>query len=111
MKFFNFRKKDEKEGKSCYSCCSNKKTSNDASCDLLVLGGGCKKCHNLENSLIEALKEMDLNLSVGHVTDFGQIAAYGVMQTPALVYKGKVLLSGTESDKNSLINLLKKEIF
>ncbi|WP_406019980.1 thioredoxin family protein [Succinivibrio sp.] len=110
MKFFNFRKKDTNDG-NCCSCSSENKSSNDESCDLLVLGGGCQKCNNLENNLIEALKEMDLNLSVGHVTDFEKIAAYGVMQTPALVYKGKVLLTGTQTDKNSLINLLKKEIF
>ena len=49
-------------------------------------------------------------MTVGHVKDFERIAAYGVMQTPALVYKGKVLCYGVDGDKNFLINLLKKEL-
>ena len=115
MNFFNFRKKDTTDNccskNSC--CCSSNNDSStisDENCDLLVLGGGCKKCNNLEHNLLDALKEMDLNMTVGHVKDFEKIAAYGVMQTPARVYKGKVLCYGVDGDKNFLINLLKKEL-
>ncbi|MBQ2381708.1 MAG: thioredoxin family protein [Succinivibrio sp.] len=115
MKFFNFRKKDQSDNdckKNSCCCTSNQdnKNPNEDNCDLLVLGGGCKKCNNLEMNLKEALKEMELELTVGHVTDFAKIASYGVMQTPALVYKGKVLCYGVDGDKNFLINLLKKEL-
>lgn len=35
-----------------------------------------------------------LGLDIIHVTDFSQIAAYGVMSTPALVVDGKVVSFG-----------------
>ena len=35
-----------------------------------------------------------MNTTIDHVTDFTQIAAYGVMSTPALVADGKVISFG-----------------
>ena len=35
-----------------------------------------------------------MDTTIDHVTDFTQIAAYGVMTTPALVVDGKVLSAG-----------------
>lgn len=35
-----------------------------------------------------------MDTSIDHVTDFTQIAAYGVMTTPALVVDGKVVSYG-----------------
>ena len=38
-----------------------------------------------------ALVELGMEPSIDHITDFAQIAAYGVMTTPALVVDGKVV--------------------
>jgi protein-disulfide isomerase len=35
-----------------------------------------------------------MDTAIDHVTDFSQIAAYGVMTTPALVVDGKVVSYG-----------------
>ena len=35
-----------------------------------------------------------MDTAIDHVTDFAQIAAYGVMTTPALVVDGKVVSYG-----------------
>ncbi len=43
----------------------------------------------LTNARTEALEEMNIELPIGHVTDFAQIATYGVMSTPALVLNGE----------------------
>lgn len=59
-----------------------------------VLGSGCAKCRALEDAAKTALRELDLDPTVDHVTDFSQIAAYGVMSTPALVVDGKVVSCG-----------------
>ena len=56
-----------------------------------VLGSGCAKCNALEEVTRQALTELGMEPVVGHITDFAQIAAYGVMTTPALVVDGKVL--------------------
>ena len=45
---------------------------------VLVLGSGCAKCNALEEAVRAALTELGMDSAVGHVTDFTQIAAYGV---------------------------------
>lgn len=59
-----------------------------------ILGSGCKKCNALEAATKEALNDMGLNIEVEHVTDFAEIAAYGVMSTPALVVDNTVVSYG-----------------
>ena len=56
-----------------------------------VLGDGCDKCNALEKNVKEVLSELGMTDEIDHVTDFGQIAAMGVMSTPALVIDNKVL--------------------
>ena len=62
--------------------------------DIKILGSGCKKCNALEAATKEALAELGLPVEVDHVTCFAQIAAYGVMSTPALVIDNKVVSYG-----------------
>ena len=65
-----------------------------------VLGTGCAKCGALEAAVRSALEELGMDAVIGHVTDFGQIAAYGVMSTPALVVDGKVVSCGKTLSKD-----------
>ena len=44
-----------------------------------VLGSGCAKCHALEDATRAALAELHMETTIDHVTDFSQIATYGVM--------------------------------
>lgn len=71
-----------------------------------VLGSGCSKCQALEKAVCEALEELDMDTKVVHVTDFAQIAAYGVMSTPALVVDGKVVSSGKVLQKEAVKKLI-----
>ena len=41
-----------------------------------------------------------MDTAIDHVTDFSQIAAYGVMSTPALVVDGKVVAYGKVLSKD-----------
>jgi small redox-active disulfide protein 2 len=59
-----------------------------------VLGSGCAKCNQLEEATKAALEQLGMDTAIDHVTDFSQIAAYGVMTTPALVIDGKVVSYG-----------------
>ena len=59
-----------------------------------ILGSGCKSCITLEKNTIAALEDIGLDLNVEKVTDFSEIASYGVMSTPALVVDDKVLSYG-----------------
>lgn len=73
-----------------------------------MLGGGCAKCHELENAVKEALAELGMDTSVEMVTDFAQIAAYGVMTTPALVIDGKVVSYGKVLKKEEAKDIIQK---
>lgn len=94
-----FNKKKEK-AKSC--CCGGNCTpetmeraeASKSGAGVKVLGSGCAKCKALENAVREALAELGMDTTIDHVTDFAQIAAYGVMTTPALVVDGKVVSYG-----------------
>lgn len=64
------------------------------STDIVVMGSGCKKCHTLADNAKEALQNLGLNNEVIYLTDFAQIASFGVMTTPALMINNKVLSTG-----------------
>ncbi|HEY3436573.1 MAG TPA: thioredoxin family protein [Actinotalea sp.] len=59
-----------------------------------VLGPGCANCVNLEKATREALVGLGADATVEKVTDYGEIAAYGIMRTPGLVVDEQVVLSG-----------------
>ena len=90
----------QKETKSC--CCGGsctpetmeKAETKKQESGIQVLGSGCAKCAELERAVRQALEELQLDLEIHHVTDFAEIAGYGVMSTPALVLNGKVVSYG-----------------
>ncbi len=59
-----------------------------------ILGPGCRNCHTLEERTRAALAELGREATVESVTDYGEIAAAGVMQTPGLVVDDELVLSG-----------------
>lgn len=73
-----------------------------------VLGSGCAKCNQLEAATREALAQLGMDTTIDHVTDFSQIAAYGVMTTPALVVDGKVVSYGKVLKADEVVKILQK---
>ncbi len=59
-----------------------------------ILGAGCAKCNELEAATKAAMEQLGIEAEIDHITDFVQIASYGVMTTPALVIDGKVVSLG-----------------
>ena len=62
--------------------------------DIVVLGSGCAKCNTLENHVKEALQLLGKDNKIVHITDFAQIAACGVMTTPALMINNTIISTG-----------------
>lgn len=62
--------------------------------EIKILGPGCRNCATLEKRTKEALTELGQDATVSKVTDYAEIAAYGVMQTPTLVIDEQVVVSG-----------------
>ena len=59
-----------------------------------VLGSGCANCQKLEANAREAVGIAGVEAEVLKVTDYAEIAARGVMQTPGLVIDGTVRSTG-----------------
>jgi hypothetical protein len=57
-----------------------------------ILGSGCANCAVLERRTREALADLNLTTEI-KVTDYGDVAGYGVLRTPALVVDEQVLLA------------------
>lgn len=78
--------------------------------EIKILGSGCKNCVTLTDNTQKALTALGIGASIEKVTDFAQIAAYGVMSTPALVVDGKVVSFGKVLKPDDIVNILKKEV-
>ncbi len=62
--------------------------------DVKILGSGCVNCRNLESLTRDALRDLGLDVQIDEVTDPAEIAAWGVMSTPALVIDDEVVVAG-----------------
>jgi small redox-active disulfide protein 2 len=71
-----------------------------------ILGSGCANCVNLERVTRQAAAELGLVAEFEKVTDYGDIASYGVMRTPGLVVDDQVLLSGRVPTSEQVRDLL-----
>jgi small redox-active disulfide protein 2 len=74
--------------------------------DIKILGPGCKNCANLEARTTEALDHLGVDATIDKVTDMAQIAAYGVMRTPALVIDDDVVISGRVPTTSAIETLI-----
>lgn len=72
-----------------------------------ILGSGCKKCSTLTENTQTALTRLGLTAELVKVTDFAQIAALGVMSTPALAIDDKVVSVGKVLTANEVEKILK----
>jgi small redox-active disulfide protein 2 len=73
-----------------------------------VLGSGCRKCIELADNTRKALAARGQQADIVKVTDFVDIAAYGVMSTPALVIDEKVVSAGKVLSEQEIGELLGK---
>lgn len=110
-----FEKKGKKEETAC--CCGGNcdaesmakaESAKAEGASVKILGSGCEKCNALEAAAKAALEQLGMDTTIDHVTDFSQIAAYGVMTTPALVVDGKVVSYGKVLKAAEVVKILQK---
>ena len=114
MALFGKKNKNEK-ATSC--CCGGNcdaesmakaETAKAEGAGVKVLGSGCAKCDALEAATKAALEQLGMDTTIDHITDFTQIAVYGVMTTPALVIDGKVVSYGKVLKTEEVVKILQK---
>jgi small redox-active disulfide protein 2 len=72
-----------------------------------VLGPGCPKCKEVEKMAMELVKESGVVANVEKVSDFKEIAKFGVFSTPAVVIDGEVKVAGRAPSKKEFLEWLK----
>ena len=81
--------------------------------NIKILGTGCARCHQLEKTAREAIKELGVDATLEEVKDITKIIEYSILATPGLVIDEKVVSSGKVPNKEDLkkliLNAMEKE--
>jgi small redox-active disulfide protein 2 len=81
--------------------------------NIKILGPGCARCHQLEKTTREVVKELGIDATVEEVKDINKITEYPILTTPALVINEELVCAGrvpTKAEVTQLIaNALTKE--
>lgn len=62
--------------------------------DIKVLGPGCKRCQTTEDMVKAAAAVLGIEASIEKITDYAEMAKYGIVSTPGIVIDGKVVHAG-----------------
>lgn len=73
-----------------------------------ILGSGCRKCVALGENAKAAAAAAGKEAELVKVTDFADIAAYGVMSTPGLVIDEKLVSAGKVLSASEIGDLLNR---
>jgi len=74
--------------------------------DVKVLGPGCKRCEATEQMVRAAAAKLGVEVKVAKVTDYAQIAGFGIVSTPGIVIDGKVVHAGGLPKTEDLVKWL-----
>ncbi len=74
--------------------------------NIKILGPGCARCHQLEKTATEVVKELGIDATVEEVKDMTKIIAYNVLTTPGLVIDEQVVSFGKVPSKAEVTQLI-----
>lgn len=81
--------------------------------NIKILGPGCARCHQLEKTTKEVVKELGIDANIEEVKDIQKIMEYPILTTPGLVINEELVCAGrvpTKAEITQLIaNALNKE--
>lgn len=74
--------------------------------EIKVLGPGCAKCHEAEKIMKAAVEEAGVAATIEKISDFQQIAKFGVFSTPAVIIDGQIKCVGKVPSKAEALGWL-----
>ncbi len=75
--------------------------------EIKILGPGCARCEQAYKLVSELAAAAGSEAQVSKVSDFMEIAAAGVMSTPAVMVDGKIVCLGKVPSKQEVLGWLK----
>lgn len=75
--------------------------------NIYVMGPGCPKCTKALQMVKEVIAENNVSAEVTKISDFQEIAKYGVFSTPAIVIDNEVMMVGKVPKKKELLEWIK----
>jgi small redox-active disulfide protein 2 len=78
--------------------------------DIKILGTGCARCHDLEKTTRETIKELGIDATIEQVKDINKIMEFPILTTPGLVINGNVVCSGKVPTKKEVIEYINKSL-
>lgn len=73
---------------------------------LTILGPGCTNCRTLENRVRSVVEARGLDAEIAHVSDYAEIASWGIVSTPGLAVDGEVVVSGRVPTEREIASLI-----
>lgn len=74
--------------------------------NIKILGSGCARCHQLEKTAKEVVKELGIDATIEEVKDMMKIVQYPILTTPALVINEELVCAGRVPTKAELTQLI-----
>lgn len=74
--------------------------------NIKILGSGCGNCDALEKRVVAAIEQLNYDISVEKLTDFGVMMSYGMMASPGLVINEKLVSSGKLYSVKEIVSLI-----
>ncbi|SKA26632.1 thioredoxin family protein [Consotaella salsifontis] len=74
-----------------------------------VLGSGCKRCQTTEQMVKETAARLGVDITVEKVTDYAEIAKFGIASTPGIIIDGKVVHAGGLPNEAALEGWLRQD--
>ncbi|MFC1946096.1 thioredoxin family protein [Chloroflexota bacterium] len=71
-----------------------------------VLGTGCTRCQQLEQTTKEVVNELGIDAEIEDVKDIKKIMEYPILTTPGLVINEKLVVSGRVPSKPEVTSFI-----
>jgi small redox-active disulfide protein 2 len=74
--------------------------------NIKILGSGCARCHQLEKTAREVVKELGIDATIEEVKDMMKIVQYPLLTTPGLVINEELVCAGRVPTRAELTQLI-----